>query len=657
MKSLSFLIFSLYSLTCFSQATIKQLPEVTPDNFKSLKSSIDSSAKAQIIYDIGNTYFWVFDERIEYVFEKTTRIQILDKAGYDYATIEIPLYFENLLSEKIMEFTATSYNYEDGKVISETVNKKVLYEEQISQRWKRKKFAFSRVKKGTIIEYYYKITSPYNVHLRTWYFQHDIPVLHSKYKFSACPYYNYIVLNKGFIEYDFDTVYTVPMGFKLHSKNYETRVYEWELNNVPAIKNESFVPSDDAYKMKVEFQLESYYGHHGSKYELMTTWEQLIDELLEETESFGHYINSAKRSINQIIKNLSLNGLTDHEKVVEILKYVKNNYHWNKYHGKYATQTKSKFIQSKNGNVADINLLLHSLFTEAEIESSPILLSTRSHGTVSYQYPFLNLFNYVAVMVTDETGNYFVDATDPLLPIGMLPKKCINEYGLRIKKMKNENDALFFPLSPLKNDLAKLNQSVTLNLIDNKMKREAQLKLDGYKALNFRHNIKNNGIEYVYNELFSQDQDEITGLDVENLDQIEEPLVLKYSSTSTIENIGDKIIIVPFPENPFKENKLKKEKRIYPVDFGTITEDQYFFSMATPAEYKIDYIPESKTYKNHELSLEFNYIVQTTETSIQVVTKIKRDKTKYEPSEYEELKSFYDNIVKAINDNIILKKI
>jgi hypothetical protein len=657
MKRLSLIIFTFYSLTCFSQVTLKLLPKVTPDNFTAIKCNIDSSAKAQIIYDIGNTYFWVNNERIEHVFEKTTRIQILDKAGYDYATIEIPLYAEGYVSEEIIEFTATSYNYEDGNVTAETVDKKALYEDDINQWWNRKKYAFSNVKVGTIIEYSYKITSPHNVHLRTWFFQHDIPVLHSKYKFSACPYYNYIVLSKGFMQYDVDTVYSVPFGFKLHSKDYETRVYEWELNNIPAILNESFVPSDDAYKMKVEFQLESYHGYYGGKFEMMTTWEQLIDELLEETISFGDYVKTAKRDIKQILSSLPLTGLTDHEKVVEILHYVKTNYHWNKYYGISTTQTKKKFIQSKSGNVADINLLLHSLLNEAGIESSPVLISTRSHGQVSYQYSFLNLFNYVAIIVTDETGNYYVDATDPLLPIGMLPKECINEYGLRIKKVEKGEDAQFFPLLPSKTDLTKQNQSLTLNLADNTIERKTQVKLDGYKALTFRHNIKNTGIESIHNQLTGQAQIEIADLKVENLDHIDEPLVLKYSATSNVDNIGNKIIITPFPVNSYKENKLKKEKRIYPVDYGNLTEDQYFFTMELPAGYEIDYIPKDHSHKIPELNLEFIYNVQKTETFIQVMATIKRDKTKYETSEYTELKAFYDVIVRTMNDKIVLKKI
>lgn len=657
MKYLFAIIFTCCSFFCFSQSTLKQFPKVTVDDFKSISCAIDSSAKAQILYDFGKTYFWVNNDRIEHVFEKTTRIQILDKSGYDYSKIEIPFYVGRFGDEEIIEFKATSYNYQDGVVETETVNKKALFEDELNEWYNRKTYAFSKVKEGTIIEYSYKITSPYHVHLRTWFFQNEIPVLKSKYKISLCPYYNYIVLSKGFMEYDFENVYTEPFGFRLNAKSYETRVYEWELNNVPAFKYENFVPSDDEYKMKVEFQLESYHGYNGGTFHLMTTWEQLIDELLEESKAYGSFLKSAKKDAIAVLSGLQLEGKSDEKKVLEIVQYVKNNFYWNKYNGLTPSQSEKNFIESKTGNVADINLFLHSLLSHAGIKSSPILISTRQHGKVYYQYPFLNLFNYVAVLVEGENGVYFLDGTDPLLPIGMLPRKCINEYGLQVKKPENGKDVKFFPLTPTKLDLTKQNQTVNLNEVDNTIESKTQMRLDGYRALTFRNNIKNNGIESIHEVLIGQSEVEIMDLGIDNLEDVNKPLILNYTTKISIDKIGGKVFITPYPTNSYKENKLKRENRVYPVDYGNISEELLLFNFVVPDDYKIDYTPESYSIKNNKLNLEFSYIVKKTDSRIKIIAKITRNKTKYEPSDYSELKTFYDIVVKNINENIVLKKI
>lgn len=657
MRNSLLLISALFSFACFSQVSKNQLPKISTGNFETITCAIDSTAKAQIIYDIGNTYFWKNNDRIEHVFEKTTRIQILDKSGYGYATIDIPFYIGGYGKEEILDFKATSYNYEEGKIVSESVDEKALYEDEINQWWKRKKFAFSKVKEGTIIEYSYKVSSPYNSRIRTWYFQHEIPVLQSTYRFSACPFYNYVVLKKGFLKYDFDTTYIEPFGFRMLSKDYETRVHEWRMYNVPAFADENYVPSANEYKMKVDFQLESYQGFSGGKFELMTTWEKLIDELLNETESFGTYIKSAKKEVNQILNLFDLGGKTNHEKVAEILQYVKSNYYWNQYYGIYASQSKKKFIESKNGNSAEVNLFLYSLLKEAGVTASPILISTRSHGKVFYQYPFVSMFNYVAVMVNDETGNYFVDATDPLLPIGMLPKQCINEYGLQVKEVEIGKKAQFFPLTPLKYDFIQLNQSFSINLEENIIEGIAKAKLDGYRALNFRHSIKKNGVESVYKILLAESSTEIIKMDVENLDSTNESLVLKYITKTKLDKVGEKILITPFPVNPYRESQFKQEDRRYPVDFGDLNEEQFFFSMQIPNGYEIDYTPQDKFYKNSELDFEFSYKVQREQKFVQIMVKIKRGKTVYDAKDYKELKLFFDLLVKNINENLVFRKI
>lgn len=655
MRKLIILFCSICTLSGFSQSAIDQLPAITIDDFKSTKEK--PKAEAQILSDIGNTYFWEHKERIENVFEKTTRIQVLNKAGYEYATVKVPIYEGKYGDEEIISFTASSYNIENGKVIKETVDKSALFVDQVNQRWKQKKYAFPNVKEGTIIEYSYKISSPYSFHLDTWYFQHEIPVVHSKYKIRLCPFYNYNVLSNGFLKYDTDTVYTDTYGFEFRKREFHTKVYEWELNDVPAFKDELFVPSNDQYKMKVEFQLASYLDYYGTnKNELMTTWEKLIDELLDDTERFGTYIDASKKDINQILSQLSLEGKTKKEKIDEILKYVRTNYYWNKYRDKYASQTKKNFLKSKSGNAADINLFLHSLFTAAEIESHPILLSTRSHGEVYYQYPFSNLFNYVAVLVADETGSYFVDATNPLLPMGMLPPECVNNYGLQVKKVKKGDEAQFFSLSPSKVDLSIMNQIFSLNQETGKIEGKAQIKSYGYKALNYRSKIKQNGISSLQEDLAGQSLIEISALEVKNIDDIESPLIIKFNSKTNIESIGDKVLITPFPVNRYTENKLKKKERLFPVDYGNIDEEQLFFTLNIPEGFEAEFVPENQTFSNKALQLEFAYIVQKKGSSIQIMAKIKRGKTKYDPEHYQELKAFYDLIVDKINDNIVLKK-
>ena len=134
-------------------------------------------------------------------------------------------------------------------------------------------------------------------------------------------------------------------------------------------------------------------------------------------------------------------------------------------------------------------------------------------------------------------------------------------------------------------------------------------------------------------------------------------MVLNYTTRTNINQIGNKIFVTPFPANSFKESKLIQKNRIFPVDFGNLLEEQLYMTISIPDDYEIAYLPENKSFKNAPLILEYSYTVQRIETKIQIMVKIIRGKTKYEPSDYKELKAFYDMIVKDLNENLVFKKI
>jgi len=48
------------------------------------------------------------------------------------------------------------------------------------------------VRIGSVIEYSYKILSPYIFNLRNWAFQNTIPVMYSEYSTSMVPFYDYV---------------------------------------------------------------------------------------------------------------------------------------------------------------------------------------------------------------------------------------------------------------------------------------------------------------------------------------------------------------------------------------------------------------------------------------------------------------------------------
>ena len=60
------------------------------------------------------------------------------------------------------------------------------------------------------------------------------------------------------------------------------------------------------------------------------------------------------------------------------------------------------FLKTRQGNVAEINLLLTAMLRKAGIEADPMILSTRDNGIANTSYPLISEYNYVICVVFRE---------------------------------------------------------------------------------------------------------------------------------------------------------------------------------------------------------------------------------------------------------------
>ena len=650
------LIIHLLAIIGFAQTALYQLPKVNIHDLRQTHCPIDSSADAQIIYDYGKTRFIKVDGALIFQFEKTIRIQIFNADGLEHANLSIQYYDEdNDNRERLDYFKATSYTLDGNEIVEHSVRRNALIDEQINKYWSRMKYAFPNVQPGSIIEYSYIISSPFLAHIRDWEFQTNIPILKSKFSISVCPYVSYIMLKRGFLEYDKERKYTESFGGTIAGSPARSTVYEWEMYDVPAFKNEKYITTREDYIMSIRFQLEKIYGFNGGQRSYSSTWQELINQLLRESQAFGGYIKENNQHVSDLMLTMDLTEKSEMEKIRTITKYVKENFTTNGYGGKYTSQRKKDVIKTKNGSIPEINLLLLSMLRNEGIEAYPFLISTRSHGKPELNYPMLSSFNYVAVIVKLDGGGLIIDGTDPLLPFGMLPYECINEYGLEVRKIKRKEDALFYPINSIMPDKENTKILMQYNPDSNIISVQISKRLSGYSARNARSIVIEYGKEALVEKIcpVSVIPEDIK---VSNLENIEKNLGISYRYKIPVTIAGDKMILEPFHINSYKEPFLTKEERKYPVDFGYETDEKYIFTFQIPDGYEIDYIPE-----NYSQSLLDNRLIHNIKSVqeaniLQILSEVKQLKPRFEPEEYSDLKLFYDMIVDHHNQKIILKK-
>lgn len=611
--------------------------------------SKDREAEALVIYDKGVTKFRInSDYSRSVVFTRSTKIKIISEAGLEYAEIEIPVYRHDNIYETVEKIEAYAYNFENNSIRRTKLNNDQVYEEKVNDFWYRIKFAIPNVKSGTVIEYKYSHISQSKFTLPDWEFQNEIPTLYSEYVLYVNPFFEYIFLLQGASKFDtYTTEESAGLPVQYGPTKYKEMINTFIMKDLPAFRDEEFISSKDDYIIKLHFQLAAYSDVYGGRAEIITTWPKLCDDLLKDQE-FGKYIKSSAKQAKKLFSYDKLTGLSDEEKFNEIIQFVKSNFNWNEYRGYFASKSPGKFVSEKTGSAADINLFLCGMLLEAGLDARPVLISTRDHGKIRYDYPFAHFFNYVLVLVDLNGKNRLADATDSFCPDYLIPVNCINDRGLIIEKGSESWTTLTSDISSIRKYSFDIKLSPDIDSVLCNMK----INSTNYEAMQLRKVYENKQQEFE-NYLRERNLYPIGTINVRNYKDVNQPFDLKVKIEAPLERIGNKIYIAPFFEEPVSENPLKQKTRSYPIDM-TYAKTKFFTSqIQIPEGYEVEYIPKDLILEGTLVKIEYR-VTSIDDENLMVAGYYKFNKAIYDAEDYLNLKYYFGQIVKKFNERIVL---
>jgi transglutaminase-like putative cysteine protease len=637
--------------------------KVSAADFSNKTYSIDPDANAVVIAEIGNSEFvgnnknWFSIE-----FKHFRRVHILNKNGYDEANVSIPLYNYGDTEEDLDNIKAITYNLENGKVVETKLDKGSIFKDKINKYWSVKKFTFPNIKEGSIVEFEYKIKSDRFFHLHPWEFQGSIPILWSEYNVGIPSFFTFVFLNQGYQKpYIYDrkdgrTTYTVRDSRTVDAsppERLEAGItdHRWVYKNVPALKEESFITTTENHISKIEFQLSSQ-GPPLKFYNYMDTWERLAEELLHD-EDFGSALDKNNGWLSDVVNPLITGAKTDLEKARNIFGWVRDNFTCTNSDGTYLTQSLKNVLKAKNGNVADVNLLLTAMLKFANIQAEPVLLSTRSHGYTYALYPLIDRFNYVICDATINGRTYYLDASEARLGFGRLSPECYNGHARVVNTWAT-------PLELVADSLQE--RKVSSVMLSSNEKGEFigfVHQVPGYYASHkYRDRIKAKGKEEFFKDIqkgFNQEV-ELSAPKIDSLNSLDDNIGISYDFKLKMEK-EDVIYLNPMLTDGYKDNPFKSAERFYPVEMPYTIDDTYLFSLVIPSGYVVDELPKSTTIKLNEFEDGvFEYKISESGGTISLRSRIKLNKAFYAPEDYEVLREFFNHVVKKHNEQIVLKK-
>lgn len=643
------IILTAFLIACCSATYAQEfkLGRVTVDELKEKVHPADTSAPAAILYKKGRTYFMLYDGHFNMVTEVEMRIKIYKKTGYDYATQKLSYYTGG--RSIFVDFSdACTYNLENGAIVKTKMKSDGDFTEKINDDISIKKIMLPNVKEGSVIEYSYKIRTPYYSVIPDWRFQYSIPVNNVEYFVATPQYFTYNTYLVGYIP-----VNATQPKTKAGSGNSFTETYvTYSASNIPALKDEDFVNNIDNYTSTLKMELAMVQYPNQSPERLSMDWPSLTKWIYEHND-FGGELKS--KSYFETDLNAVLAGtVSTTDKLNAIFKYVQERMKWDEEESYFCEKGVKKAYNEKTGNSAEINLILVAMLRQAGLSANPVLVSTRDNGIALY--PNRSAYNYVVAAVENDNKVVLLDATSKNTVPNLLPVRAINWIGRMIRPDGSSAEVDLMP---------KVNAKEAITIA-------ASLESSGKVTGKARDQYFDN-FGYSYRERFSNISKEsyiemmekrnkgliVNEFKVDNLKDLSKPVMEEYSfeHTAAVDVVGDKVFFNPLLFLAEDENPFKQEKREYPVDFTFPQQMRYSVNVTIPAGYTVESMPKPAMIKMEDGLGSFKYNVQNTGSQIQLLAVYEINHAALPQDYYPTLRDFYMKMIEKQQEKVVLKKL
>lgn len=640
--------------------------KVAPEDFTLSAGGLDSNTDAIVIADIGrssfqgNTKGWFTIE-----FRHYKRVKIINKNGFDAATVSIPLYFSGTTTEKLVSLKASTYNLENGKVVETKLDDKSVFTDKISKNKMEKKFTLPALKEGSIIEYSYIQNSDFLFNLQPWSFQGGYPCLWSEYEVDMPNFFQYVTLYSGYLNFNINTTNghrtaftgTEPSsgGGRDEHFNFEDDVndHRWVIKNVPALKPESFTTTPYNYLARLEFQLSRYSFPNSIPEDRMGNWVTASQTLMKSDE-FGADVTRNNGWLDDDMKVITQGATSPQQKAQKIYAYVRDNFTCTESSGMYASSPLKTVFKNKNGNVAEMNLLLTAMLRHEKITADPVILSTRANGFTNEIYPLLDRFNYVVSRAVIDSATFYLDASQRWMGFGHLPGKCYNGHA---RLINSETPSPVY-LSADSMTESKMTFVIITNEGKGAMAGHLQSKEGYLESATVRERVQAKGQAEFLKSLQTAYPAEmaLSNLTIDSLKITDLPVTVGYDVKVSLDGNSDLVYFNPMLSEGYKENPFKSAERKYPVEMPSATDEIFTLNMDIPEGYDVDEMPKSAKVKFNEDDGFFEYLIQKSNDAIQFRSRIKLNKANFTPEDYSTLRDFFGFIVKKQSEQIVFKK-
>lgn len=658
------IIISILAGTRTSSAQNKNI--LTDENqlkalLKQSSFNIDTTAQAIVLYEKGEAL--LDNNNLTFIVERI--IKITGQEGVNQlATIDVPMSRWTI----IRKVKGETYNLENDEIVKQSIEKSDILNDKTTEYATVSKFNLPAVKPGSVIHYTYIEERPFTIFIPSWNFQQNFPTLYSEYAIKVPSYINFTPLANAAIpfkqvKFEKELAKCDACYFNEEYNHQRPTIATWVRRNVKAFKKEPFMSSEENFIERVKIQLMSLsMGERSGNSSLFNNWTNVTETTYYKNDNSCGQVFRPNIFLNDGVKQLTAGKKDNLAKAKSIYAFVRDSIKLKQesYNDFDALFDIRDVYKRREGNHTGINLLLTAMLRNAELESQPVIMTTRSAEHLDPIMPNPMDVNYQVALVKIDEKDYFLDASDKFMPFGVLPAYCYNGYCRIIDKVPAAAE-----LHP--DGLKNKNITMVSLLPEQQFKDKLLLKVDqkfgDVSAAQLRHEYKGDSVklkEKILKGLSKMSLPaNLTRYSFNNLQNPDQPLTIHYEALLNWESDKDIIYMDPYFDKLYEQNPFPATNRLYPIEMDHLNDIKYIFRFQLPSGYIVEDFPKSKiiNYGNDGLIQLKNVLVYDAENNLFNLECSYNEKTTVFPAEgYAQLRSFHDNIIEEQRQKIVLKK-
>ena len=617
----------------------------------------DTNAAAVVLFDVGRLEF---TDDVGFILKRHKRIKIFTKEGYDQATEMISLYSKDHM-EKIRDIEGATYVIgPDGSVMKIEMDDNAIFKTEDDNEFTHYKFTLPSLEPGCVIEFRYEIKEKDVFSSRPWYFQSAIPERWSEFQVVFPKTFAFAMVKQGYENFFISEQSDEFRNVRGHLRELtgEDRVscskFRYVLKDVPAVRDEPFMTTPEDYRQKVSLQLAEYITPYSQGVvTVMKTWKTFVQEMADD-KTVGKAVDDTK-TVRKLTEPLVAGLNTPGEKLRAIYDYVRKNIVWSGRNRWWAEKDVDDVLDSKTGSSAEITTLLLSMMHVAGINGCPVILSTRAHGLAQEVYPIANQYNYSLAAAFVDGKTYYLDATDPLRPMNVLPVRVLNTRGLLIRPESVD----FVTLSTGAYYHHEVTAAMTLSEAG-ELKGIVETVDKDYAAVDRRQELKDKKPVEVEKQMLGADRALITvdSVSVSGQDSTYQAIGMRaaISASSYAESSSGLLYFNPFVVERQYDNPFKLPTRKFPVDMLYPQEISWDYTVVLPEGYDVKELPQDCSIALGKSLAGFSRKCRLEGRTLKMHASFAVRQTQFLAEDYQTLKDLYQKMTTAENDQLVLKK-